>query len=59
MKIGNKEFDLSSHCYIMGILNVTPKVVACGDSERSAQCLKDSVLNTARQNIYLKDILHK
>ena len=22
MKIGNKEFDLSSHCYIMGILNV-------------------------------------
>ena len=24
MKIGNKEFDLSSHCYIMGILNVTP-----------------------------------
>ena len=24
MKIGNKEFDLSSHCYVMGILNVTP-----------------------------------
>ena len=24
MKIGNKEFDVSSNCYIMGILNVTP-----------------------------------
>lgn len=24
MLIGNKEFDLQNHCYIMGILNVTP-----------------------------------
>lgn len=24
MKIGNQEFDFKSHCYIMGILNVTP-----------------------------------
>ena len=24
MKIGKKEFDLKKHCYIMGILNVTP-----------------------------------
>ena len=24
MKIGNKEFDVSRNCYIMGILNVTP-----------------------------------
>lgn len=24
MKLGNKEFDLNNHCYIMGILNVTP-----------------------------------
>ena len=24
MKIGNKDFDLKNHCYIMGILNVTP-----------------------------------
>ena len=24
MKIGSKEFDLKNHCYIMGILNVTP-----------------------------------
>lgn len=24
MKIGHKEFDLNNHCYIMGILNVTP-----------------------------------
>ena len=24
MKIGNREFDIKNHCYIMGILNVTP-----------------------------------
>jgi dihydropteroate synthase len=24
MKIGNREFDTANHCYIMGILNVTP-----------------------------------
>ena len=24
MKIGSKEFDFTSHCYVMGILNVTP-----------------------------------
>ena len=24
MKIGNKEFDLKNHAYVMGILNVTP-----------------------------------
>lgn len=24
MKIGTKEFDLKNHCYVMGILNVTP-----------------------------------
>lgn len=24
MKIGNREFDTKNHCYIMGILNVTP-----------------------------------
>ena len=24
MKIGKKEFDLENHCYVMGILNVTP-----------------------------------
>ncbi len=24
MKIGNKEFDLENHAYVMGILNVTP-----------------------------------
>ena len=32
MKIGNKEFDLSSHCYIMGILNVTPDSFSDGGS---------------------------
>ena len=24
MKIGTKNFDTKNHCYIMGILNVTP-----------------------------------
>lgn len=37
MKIGNKEFDLSSHCYIMGILNVTPDSFSDGDLIRWMQ----------------------
>ena len=24
MKIGNREFDVNNHTYVMGILNVTP-----------------------------------
>ena len=30
MKIGNNEFDLSSHCYIMCILNVSPDAFSDG-----------------------------
>lgn len=32
MKIGNREFDLKNHCYVMGILNVTPDSFSDGGS---------------------------
>lgn len=32
MKIGTKEFDFENHCYIMGILNVTPDSFSDGGS---------------------------
>ena len=41
MIIGNKEFDLNNHCYIMGILNVTPDSFSDGgthDDTESALC---------------------
>ena len=30
MKIGNKDFDLKNHVFIMGILNVTPDAFSDG-----------------------------
>ena len=30
MKIGTKEFDFKNHCYVMGILNVTPDSISDG-----------------------------
>lgn len=35
MKIGNKEFDLTNGCYIMGILNVTPDSFSDGSQFNS------------------------
>ena len=35
MKIGNKEFDLNNHCYIMGILNVTPDSFSDGGKDNN------------------------
>lgn len=36
MKIGNKEFDINCHCYIMGILNVTPDSFSDGGKFQQA-----------------------
>ena len=35
MKIGNREFDLLNHTYIMGILNVTPDSFSDGGRHNS------------------------
>ena len=32
MRIGNREFDINHHTYIMGILNVTPDSFSDGGS---------------------------
>lgn len=34
MRIGNREFDVKNHCYIMGILNVTPDSFSDGGKFR-------------------------
>lgn len=40
MKIGNKEFDLKNHAYVMGILNVTPDSFPTAESgtTKTGQC---------------------
>lgn len=51
MKIGNKEFDLKNHCYIMGILNVTPDSFSDGgkwnDLERAKAHVADMIAEGA------------
>lgn len=47
MKIGNREFDLKNHCYIMGILNVTPDSFSDGgqwnDLERAQKHVEQMI----------------
>ena len=47
MIIGNKEFDLNNHCYIMGILNVTPDSFSDGGRFNNI----DSALRHAEERI--------
>jgi len=47
MKIGTKEFDIKNHCYIMGILNVTPDSFSDGGRFNSM----DSALRHTEQMI--------
>ena len=45
MKIGKKEFDLKNHCYIMGILNVTPDSFSDGGHYTT----RDAILYHAKE----------
>lgn len=45
MIIGNREFNLENHTYIMGILNVTPDSFSDGGSHNSVE---DAIRHTAR-----------
>ena len=51
MRIGNKEFDLNNHCYIMGILNVTPDSFSDGgkwnDLDRAKAHVADMIAEGA------------
>ena len=51
MKIGNKEFDLSSHCYIMGILNVTPDSFSDGGSYENMDDIRRRVSGMERTSL--------
>ncbi len=47
MKIGNREFDLSSHTHVMGIMNVTPDSFSDGGSYTT----KDRILYHAKEMV--------
>ena len=56
MKIGNKEFDLSSHCYIMGILNVTPDSFSDGGSYKNMDDIRRRVSQMIEEGAEIIDI---
>ena len=51
MKIGNREFDLEKHTYIMGILNVTPDSFSDGgkwnDKDRALRHTEEMIAQGA------------
>lgn len=51
MKIGNRDFDIRNHCYIMGILNVTPDSFSDGgrwnDLDRAKKHVEDMIKDGA------------
>ncbi len=51
MRIGNRDFDLKNHCYIMGILNVTPDSFSDGgkwdDLDRARKHVEEMIRDGA------------
>jgi dihydropteroate synthase len=56
MKIGSKEFDTSHHCYVMGILNVTPDSFSDGGKWNSVDAALFRVEEMIRQGADLVDV---
>lgn len=56
MKIGNRDFDLSHNCYIMGILNVTPDSFSDGGKWNDLSRAKDHVAQMIEEGADLIDI---
>lgn len=56
MKIGNRDFDLSRNCYIMGILNVTPDSFSDGGKWNDLSRAKDHVAQMIEEGADLIDI---
>lgn len=56
MKIGNREFDLNNHCYIMGILNVTPDSFSDGGQWNNLECAEQHVRKMIEEGADLIDI---
>ena len=56
MKIGKKEFDLENHCYVMGILNVTPDSFSDGGKWNRIDAAKKHTGETIRDGAAIIDI---
>lgn len=56
MRIGNKSFDLSNKCYIMGILNITPDSFSDGGKWNSVEAAKCHVLNMIQDGASIIDV---
>ena len=56
MKIGNKEFDLKNHCYVMGILNVTPDSFSDGGKWNHLDTAKKHTEDMIRDGAAIIDI---
>ena len=56
MKIGNREFDLKNHCYVMGILNVTPESFSDGGRWNQLDAAKKHTEDMIREGAAIIDI---
>ena len=56
MKIGNREFDLKNHCYVMGILNVTPDSFSDGGRWNQLDAAKKHTEDMIREGAAIIDI---
>ena len=56
MKIGNREFDLKNHCYVMGILNVTPDSFSDGGRWNQLDAAKKHTEDMIRDGAAIIDI---
>ena len=56
MKIGKKEFDLENHCYVMGILNVTPDSFSDGGKWNRIDAAKKHTGEMIRDGAAIIDI---
>lgn len=56
MKIGNREFDVTHNCYIMGILNVTPDSFSDGGKWNSLDSARAHVAEMIAQGASIIDV---
>ena len=56
MKIGNREFDMAGHCYVMGILNLTPDSFSDGGKYKDIDTALYRVEEMLKQGMDILDI---
>lgn len=56
MKIGNREFDIGKHTYVMGILNVTPDSFSDGGKYNTVDSAKAQVEKMLKEGVDIIDV---